>query len=60
MKHKEIPILYAKRPLALSPVSEIKVKVKENLLDEDIALKLGFPIHQIQYKHFSLLVDECI
>ena len=60
---KEIPLLYGKRPFAVCSTSDAKVDCQDNLLDEEIALKLGFPIQQLQYSRLKLngnIVRICV
>ena len=54
MKLKEILLLYAKRPFAISPAADAKINHRESLFDEELALKLDFPIKQLQYTRLSL------
>ena len=55
---KEHAFLYAKRPFALCSATEAKLELSGTLslclLDELVAIKLGFPIHQLQYSRLSL------
>lgn len=59
MVKREIALLFAKRPFAVIPrehFSESGPKEMDNssLLDESLCLKLGFPVKNIQYKHYSI------
>ena len=48
MLQKERPFLFSKRPFTLTSFDD-KLKYHMSLLDEDIAIKLSFPIRQLQY-----------
>ena len=55
---KEKAILFGNRPLSISPTISFDLCHLGNLLDEDIAIKLGFPIRNFQYDRLSLASND--
>ena len=51
---KESHFLFSKRPFAIISAAEVKLERHKTLLDELTAMKLGFPIRQLQYTRLTL------
>ena len=51
---KETAIVFGNRPLAAVPASDLNLEHLGNMLDEDIAIRLGFVVRDLQYVKISL------
>ena len=58
MKLREKAILYANCPLAICPAEDMGLESHGCLVDEDVAIRLNFPIRNLQYVHLNLFSDD--
>ena len=55
---KEVHLVYSKRPFAVSAAADYGLEHCGNLVDEELCLRLKFPVKNLQYSHLSLSSDE--
>jgi hypothetical protein len=58
LEMKEHIALHRNRPFAICSASDLNLEHHGTILDEDIALKMRFPIRQLQYVRLSLKTDS--
>ena len=59
--YKEFPVLYSRRPFCLASAVDFNLDhLKTSLVDENLALDLNLPIHNLQYQRFSLSEDKTV
>ena len=51
-------MVYSKRPFAVSAAADYGLEHCGNLVDEELCLRLKFPVHNLQYSHISLSSEE--
>ena len=58
MKHNEAHVLFGNRPLAAIPAIDLDMEHHGNMIDECLAIKLGFVIRDLQYVWISLSTNN--